>query len=63
MIKFRVRHKLVGAHQHCTIFVAPNEDTFANCGTIIMRDEELKALKKAFQATFHEEGKSKRGKP
>ncbi len=37
----KVRYKLQGGHYRLTVFIGPDIDHFANCGDIIVREEEF----------------------
>lgn len=47
---FRVRHRTLGRHVHCSLFVAPRPgQTFAKCGDFIVDINEMMALRLAMQ--------------
>jgi len=48
---YRVRHTTQGGYVHCRVFSKPRgQATWANCGTIVMRAEEMASFEIAFLA-------------
>lgn len=41
----RYRYEVLGGHTHCRVFMGPDRQHLASCGSLVMRNEEFNLLK------------------
>jgi hypothetical protein len=44
MILFKIRYRREGTHVHSRLFVGESWDKLANCGALVMREDEFTAF-------------------